>query len=122
MGPDCYVMPLSLLDGFSFKTGRKADGNRPVVDRSEQLWTDLGIEEHEPIAGGGVADDAPSTTNVKFPMKEAYDKAEKTVDSIQLGDVLSGGNATGSKPPQTGAQGASSGGGFFVIIRNCWSR
>ena len=39
VGPDHYVMPLDQLNGLNMKTGMKADGKRPCVDRPEQLWT-----------------------------------------------------------------------------------
>eukprot|EP00959_Pyramimonas_sp_CCMP1952_P103975 2173363-Pyramimonas_sp.AAC.1 len=56
VGADHYCMPLAQLEGWNFTTGMRADGNRPIVERTEQAWTDTAVEQVEDESPDGVID------------------------------------------------------------------
>eukprot|EP00959_Pyramimonas_sp_CCMP1952_P220063 4601163-Pyramimonas_sp.AAC.1 len=47
VGPDHYCVPLAQLEELNFATSMKADGNIPIVERTEQVWTDAAVEQME---------------------------------------------------------------------------
>ena len=75
-----------------------------MVERSEQLWTDTGVEVEGPVSHHGVADNKLPGAAVLFPLKRAFDLASVTVN-VNLGELLSGGYTAKDKKtaPQDGA-------------------
>eukprot|EP00959_Pyramimonas_sp_CCMP1952_P111096 2324082-Pyramimonas_sp.AAC.1 len=58
VGPESYVTPIRHLDGPNMGTGRTPAGKRPIVEKSDQVYSD--------VLDGTVPDREP-----KFPMREA---------------------------------------------------
>ena len=103
-------MPLGQLEGMNFRTGLKANGGRPVVERSEQLWSDAGIEVEGLVFHHGVTDNKGPGATILFPLKKAFDPASVTINA-DLGGSLSGGFAAKGKRAQPQDGPASSRGG-----------
>eukprot|EP00959_Pyramimonas_sp_CCMP1952_P243531 5090426-Pyramimonas_sp.AAC.1 len=93
VGPDPCCVPLAQLEGLNFTTGMKADGNVPIVERTEQVWTDTGVEQMEDESPDGVIDNVDRDSPVHFPLRRAYEKAAANISSVTLETLLSGGNA-----------------------------
>eukprot|EP00959_Pyramimonas_sp_CCMP1952_P168677 3524118-Pyramimonas_sp.AAC.1 len=66
VGPDHYGMPLAQLEGLNFTTGMKADGSRPIVERTEQVWTDTDVEQMDVDSPDGVIDNVDKDSPVHF--------------------------------------------------------
>ena len=71
VGPDSYVVPLRQLDGLNMVTGRTPAGKRPIIEKSDQVYSAI------------LNEDAPDRTP-QFPMKAAFDEAMTKVKSVTI--------------------------------------
>ena len=71
VGPDSYVVPLRQLDGLNMETGRTPEGKRPIIEKSDQVYSNL--------LDGTAKDQEPH-----FPLREAYEKAMTEVRSVTV--------------------------------------
>eukprot|EP00959_Pyramimonas_sp_CCMP1952_P081499 1702762-Pyramimonas_sp.AAC.1 len=79
VGPDHYCLPLAQLEGLNFTSGTKADGNIPIVERTEQVWADTDVEQMDVDSPDGVIDDVDEDFPVHFPLRRADDKAAANI-------------------------------------------
>ena len=103
-GPDHYCMPLDQLEGLNYRTGMKQNGKRPVIDKTQQVWTNIHKEIIGPVGESGVVDEYQESHQTYFPLRVAYDKYAINVHHIDLGDMLTGGHAARSVTGETGGR------------------
>eukprot|EP00959_Pyramimonas_sp_CCMP1952_P181941 3804299-Pyramimonas_sp.AAC.1 len=41
VGPESYVIPLRELDGLNMETGRTPDGKRPVIEKTDYVYSNI---------------------------------------------------------------------------------
>eukprot|EP00959_Pyramimonas_sp_CCMP1952_P419297 8782716-Pyramimonas_sp.AAC.1 len=58
----------------------KADGNMPILERTEQAWTDTEVEQIDVDSPDGVIDYVDKDSPVHFPLRRAYDKAALNIN------------------------------------------
>eukprot|EP00959_Pyramimonas_sp_CCMP1952_P075736 1583108-Pyramimonas_sp.AAC.1 len=71
VGPDSYVVPLRQLDGLNMETGRAPEGERPTIEKPDQVYS---------IILDGTADDQ----SPQFPLRKACEKAATEVRSVTV--------------------------------------
>ena len=62
VGPDSHAVPIRQFDDLNAVTGRRPDGKRPIIEKPDQVFSNIleaTAESQAPI----------------FPMRAAYDKS-----------------------------------------------
>eukprot|EP00959_Pyramimonas_sp_CCMP1952_P276317 5775888-Pyramimonas_sp.AAC.1 len=62
VGPESYVAPLRQLDGRNMESGRAPGGERPTMEKSGQVYSNI-------------LDDTADDQAPQFPMRKAHEKA-----------------------------------------------
>ena len=83
VGPESYVVPLRQLDGLNMESGRTPEGKRPIIEKSDQVYSN--------ILDGTAKDQEPH-----FPLRVAYEKAMTEVRSVTVPPTGQAGSEEGS--------------------------
>eukprot|EP00959_Pyramimonas_sp_CCMP1952_P415943 8714573-Pyramimonas_sp.AAC.1 len=71
VGPESFVTPLRQLDGLNMGTGRTQAGKRPIIEKSDQVYSDI-------------LDGTAPGQESKFLMREAYEIAQTTAKHVLI--------------------------------------
>eukprot|EP00959_Pyramimonas_sp_CCMP1952_P004988 104602-Pyramimonas_sp.AAC.1 len=71
VGPDSYVIPLRQLDGLNMESGRTPEGKRPMIEKSDQVYSNI-------------LDSTADDQSPQFPLRQAYEKAATEVRSVTI--------------------------------------
>eukprot|EP00959_Pyramimonas_sp_CCMP1952_P054889 1147216-Pyramimonas_sp.AAC.1 len=91
VGPESYVVPLRQLDWLSMESGRTPEGERPTIERSDQVCSNI-------------LDGTAESQSLQFPLRKAHEQAMTEVRSVAIPPAGEAAAAPDGPRQGTGAQ------------------